>query len=383
MRLQAHVIRRSDLPQEVERCGIATEQDMLAVVDHFACDRVGKRGRPSAESSASFENQYTEATRGQTRARAQPGASSAHDNDIWNHRRASDSFIPRRGKLPPRDAIEDSTAPCTRRYPLFQRNDGLRRSWHPNDIRENVVATELDPIQGFVIDGPHDFGGYEPLPIFDRKRCRGSPIELTRSSAFVPNQLPHRLGHDAGAERLFSTAERSQILQRQIQPTAQPIAADIAKNVGELKSQSKIHGILARLDAAAAEYCDADEPHSGRHSAAVFVQLIECRISPGIKIHGDAVDHVVEGLTRQAKRPDERLQPTTVPGLRRLGIEAPSQLRTPEADGFTWRGRLTALGRLVDGVVDRAAKVPYRHNGPALPPGQNEEGIVETRLTGH
>jgi hypothetical protein len=58
---------------------------MLAVVDHLARDRVGKRGRPSAEPGASFENQHTQATRGQANTRAQPGASSAHDNDIRNH----------------------------------------------------------------------------------------------------------------------------------------------------------------------------------------------------------------------------------------------------------------------------------------------------------
>jgi hypothetical protein len=57
---------------------------MLAVVDHLTRDRVGKRRRTSSESGASFENQHTQATRGQANARAQPGASTAHDNDIRN-----------------------------------------------------------------------------------------------------------------------------------------------------------------------------------------------------------------------------------------------------------------------------------------------------------
>jgi hypothetical protein len=85
MRLQAHLIRCTDLAEELECGGVATEQDMLAVVDHFTRNRVGKCRRPSAESGASLENQHTQATRGQTNARAQPSASTAHDNDIRNH----------------------------------------------------------------------------------------------------------------------------------------------------------------------------------------------------------------------------------------------------------------------------------------------------------
>src|SRR4029450_13907438 len=272
-----------------------------------------------------------------------PGPSTAPANDSPNPWHASDRVIPPRSRCPTRDAIQGSSATCKRRYPLFQRDDGLRRPGHSNGFREDVVAAELDPIQCFVINRPQDFSGHQPRPIFDRKRCRRSPIELMRSTAFVPNQLLHRLGHDAAGESIFSTPERSQILQRQIQSTAKPIAPDIAKNVGELKSQSKIYGILARLGTAAAEYLDADEPHGGRNAAAVFVQLIECRISRGIEIHGNAVDHVVDRLTWQAKPLDERLQPTTLPGLRWLGLEAPSQLGAPETDRFTWSGGLAGL----------------------------------------
>ena len=85
MRLQAHVICRADLPQELESVRVTAEQDMLAVVDQLARRGIGKRRGPSAQPGTSFENQHTQATRGQANGRAQPGASTAHDNDIRNH----------------------------------------------------------------------------------------------------------------------------------------------------------------------------------------------------------------------------------------------------------------------------------------------------------
>src|SRR4029450_7755896 len=152
-----------------------------------------------------------------------PGPSTAPANDSPNPWHASDRVIPPRSRCPTRDAIQGSSATRKRRYPLFQRDDGLRRPWHSNGFREDVVATELDPIQCFVINRPHDFSGHQSRPVFDRGRSGLSPIELMRSTAFVPNQLLHRLGHDAAGESIFSTPERSQILHPALTSTPQTI----------------------------------------------------------------------------------------------------------------------------------------------------------------
>src|SRR3954447_5123605 len=84
--------------------------------------------------------------------------------------------------------------------PLLEGDQRLPRLGHPHAFGEHVVASLLDPLQRLEVDGAHDLGRHEPLPIVWRPCVDRLLIEPPRPPAFELEQPPHGLGDDAGRE---------------------------------------------------------------------------------------------------------------------------------------------------------------------------------------
>src|SRR5436853_6479115 len=73
LRLETHVVERTDVAQERERLGIAPEENVLSVVDELARLPVGKRRRTPAEASARLEDEHARALSREAGRGAQAG----------------------------------------------------------------------------------------------------------------------------------------------------------------------------------------------------------------------------------------------------------------------------------------------------------------------
>jgi len=82
-RLHTHAIRRADPFEELKRCSIAAEKNVLSVIYQLASFSVAKGGRPAAELRSRVSNEDTSALFRKCGGRAKAGKSSAnHDHEI-------------------------------------------------------------------------------------------------------------------------------------------------------------------------------------------------------------------------------------------------------------------------------------------------------------
>ena len=82
LRLNAHVVAGTDLPEERERIQVAGEHHVLSVVDELAGLAIGEGCRAAAEPRAGLEHQYARAMAGEPARRAQAGESGADDDYV-------------------------------------------------------------------------------------------------------------------------------------------------------------------------------------------------------------------------------------------------------------------------------------------------------------
>ena len=103
-----------------------------------------------------------------------------------------------------------------------------------------------------------------------------------------------------------------------------------------------------------------------------------------IEIHRDAVDTILEGLTRQVEALHEGPQPPGLHGFWFGAVIAPGKLGAPERrppPGRSGSPRAARRRLLVHGIVDRTAKIPDGDDGAPLLGRQNEKRVVEAGLS--
>src|SRR5206468_10330292 len=123
---------------------------------------------------------------------------------------------------------------------------------------------------------------------------------------------------------------------------------------------AEVERAFTRGLASTAKNSDAHETDGRRHSPAVLEEMREGFVARRIEIHRDAIDTILERLTRQVEAFDEGPQPPGLLGLWFGPVITPGELGSPEGDRLTSCGK--SLGRrrglLVHCIVDRAAEIP-------------------------
>src|SRR3954451_4038510 len=129
--------------------------------------------------------------------------------------------------------------------PLPQRDQRLARLRDASAGREHIVAAALDPLQGFEIDGAHDFGRDQAFSIGAWPRVNRPLVKLARTPALELEQRPHRRRDDAGGEIVDGAAAGGEIVERQIDAAALEIAPHIPQDVRQLQRDAEVERIVA------------------------------------------------------------------------------------------------------------------------------------------
>ena len=81
-RIECHRIGDANRVEKGERLVVAAEEHVLAVVEHLARLRIGKRGSAPAQTPALLDDQDPRAPLGEPDGGAQPGKAGANDDDV-------------------------------------------------------------------------------------------------------------------------------------------------------------------------------------------------------------------------------------------------------------------------------------------------------------
>ena len=224
------------------------------------------------------------------------------------------------------------------------RDERLHRTFDPHSPPEDVVTIPLDAAQRLEVHGPHDLGRHQPAAILVWPGQDGALIKIARACALERHQAAHRFGHDAFRQIVHVTAVRGKVLERQIHAASREVVGDVAQDVRELEGDAEVDGVIPGPVVPAAEDPDADETHRRGDAAAILVEIGERLVARGVEVHRDAVDDIVERLTRQVEGRDEGLEVLSLRRGRRGSVERARELGAPEGHGL-------AAGRIVGRVV--------------------------------
>jgi hypothetical protein len=151
------------------------------------------------------------------------------------------------------------------------------------------------------------------------------------------------------------------------------VLAQVAKDVGELKSESQVFGVGLPALLLVPEDAQADEPDNRGHAVAVTSQLLEGRVAELGQVHLDSREKLVQVAAWDPK-PDQVRSQRSRGGLVRLPFVASRHLASPSLD-FLAGAPLVRF--FVHAVVDRAAERMDREDGLALVGRERAEGEGE------
>ena len=90
-------------------------------------------------------------------------------------------------------------------------------------------------------------------------RGRGTLVVGPGAVGLVLHQGPEVFVDYPSHEVVFRVSEPLQVLLRDVDPVAFGVFFQVAQDVGELKGDTHVDGVLARCGVSVAEYLDADE----------------------------------------------------------------------------------------------------------------------------
>src|SRR3954469_2670999 len=128
--------------------------------------------------------------------------------------------------------------------------------------------------------------------------------EFLQSNAFLV-KLPGAAGfelhelHKRGTGRRtrdipLGTSEMFEILLRDIDAAHRVVFRDVAKNVGQLKCDSKFFCKFQCHWISKPEHVRTTEPDRSGNAIAIIAQLIECGVTMALQVHGGSANQVVK-----------------------------------------------------------------------------------------
>src|SRR5262249_31294622 len=164
----------------------------------------------------------------------------------------------------------------------------------------------------------------------------------------------------------------------QIDAVLARVLADVADDVGELKRDAEISGVVERARVAIAEDAGGEQSDDARHAIAIRLEPGPVEIARLPEVHLHAVDDLVEPRGAEAVPVAMRLERARHRMLRAPG-EQIRHLRAPPRE--LRRGDLR-IHAFVDHVVDFPAEGVERRDGAAALHGKEEERVVKAGAAG-
>ena len=154
---------------------------------------------------------------------------------------------------------------------------------------------------------------------------------------------------------LFAHLAARQFRERQIDPAAFRIPADVAQNIRELQGFAEINRVIPAGRILVAENFDAEQPDDRRDPVAIQLELLASAIPFDVEIHFHPANELVEVFEREMVLPDCRLQFPVDGKLRSFGPAGAAHVGAPggeppapvfHRDGFV-------VGRVVHFAAER------------------------------
>ena len=168
------------------------------------------------------------------------------------------------------------------------------------------------------------------------------------------------------------TPKFPQIGERQINPAAFGVGADVTQDVGELQRLAEINGIIAARGILIAENLDAQQADNRGDAMAIEFELRESFIALDLQIHLATLDQFIEEREREPEFADDRLELEIHGKLGSFIVAGAANVGAPV--GELLAAFFNRNGFFIRHVVHVPAKGVKRGHGVAFGAGQNHKG---------